>query len=234
MLASEKNQLRSKLDEVFIIHYACSSYHEKLVKISCIAVEEAKPNGKTHTYSRSEYSEKVVLEKFYYSIKMNQEAIYVGWDFRDTTYGLPVLEKRYRQLFKKRPPEIRDLKNLKSMIEEEYGALDHGSRGKLHHLMELNGISADNFIQGEDEAKYFKEKKFREIEMSTNRKVHGITAILRLYLESKLKTQIGVPMTIWRKLKTFVNKIVESTVAKIILLISAILAIIYFVMYLWG
>ncbi len=231
-----KAWLKSARNRIVVIHYACSSFAKVPIKISCIVAKEFVTRN-TIAFSRADgISEKELLSRFYAYVQRSPEKIYVGWNMKDTTYGLPALKRRYRELFRKEPLKIRHVVDLDDVIKEEYGRsyVDHGPHGKLFSLMTLNGISTLGFRSGKEEAELYKIKKYHEIERSTNCKVHGIANILDLFLKSKLKTQIGVPMTIRRKLKAFANKIVESTVAKIILLISAILAIILFVMYLWS
>lgn len=228
--------LKSARNRIVVVHYACSDFYKVPIEISCIVAKEF-VTGKTMSFSRTDgISEKELSSKFYAYVQRNSEKIYVGWNLKDTTYGFPVLERRYRELFGKEPPKIRQIIDLDGAIKEKHGRfyVNHGAHGKLHSLMVLNGLSTPGFRSGKEEIELHERKNFREIEISTNCKVSGIANILGLFIDSKLKTQIGVPMTIWGKFKAGAKKIVESTTVKIILLISAILAIMSFVMYLWS
>lgn len=186
----DKHWLNRGRNRIVVVHYACSSFTKSPLEISCIAIKEF-VTKKTDTFARSELSEKELLSRFYAYVEKNSEKIYVGWNFKDTTYGLPVLERRYRDLFGSDPPKIREDVDLDGVIKEEYGGhyVDDGRFGKLWSLMALNGISMEFFRPGKEEARLYVEKKFPEIEKSTNCKVRGIANILDLFLNSKLKIQ---------------------------------------------
>ena len=234
--APTKVWLGTSKNKIVAIHYACSDVARTPGEISCIVVKEF-VTKKTMAFSRADdISEKELLSRFYAYIQRDFERIYVGWNMKNTTFGFPALERRYKKLFKEEPPKPRYIVDLDEVIKKEYGRayVNHGPHGKLFNLMRLNGITILCFRPGKEEAELYDDKKFFEIERSTNCKVHGIAEILDLYLRSELKTQAGVPMIIKRKLDVIINKIYESPLVKIILIIAAILTIMLFLIYFWG
>ncbi|MGA9188301.1 MAG: 3'-5' exonuclease [Methanosarcina sp.] len=84
-------------DKMCIIHYACSDFSKIPIKISVITLLEFKTQ-KFYTFSILESNEKEMLEEFYEYIRNHTDNIFVGWNLKNDTYGLQVIERRYKQV----------------------------------------------------------------------------------------------------------------------------------------
>lgn len=229
------SRIMANKDSLCIIHYACTDVTKTPVKIPCIVVGDYATRN-TQTFSiLDENDEKNVLQNFYRYIQDSPNKICIGWNFKDVIYGLPVIARRYRELFATLPDIIiEDIIDLDDTIEEIHGKryVDHGAKGKMFNLFELNAISTLNFLKGIDEAKYCEQDNIRPVEISTNVKVRGILDVLDLLIEDRLKTTQTINRCSRIRQKIFEFK--NSTLFWIIIIIAAILTIVGFVMYTLG
>jgi hypothetical protein len=171
-------------------------------------------------------------DDFYEYVSHNPNNIYAGWNFKDVTYGLPVIERRYTELFEKKPSGISLVFDLDDVIEELYGKsyVEHGRFGKMHNLFTLNEISTLNFLSGKNEAELCEKGDIRAVERSTACKVHGMIGVLDLLIDGRL-TITKTPIR-WSKLRSTVHKAKDSTVFRIITIIATFLAFIRFLVWL--
>jgi len=224
--------LRTNKERICLIHYACTDISKLPIKIPCIAIAEY--NSRTvKVFSVVEKKdEKTVLHDFYDYVTHNPNNSYVGWNFKDVTYGLPVIERRYAELFGRKPPEISSVFDLDDVIEELYGKLyvDHGRFGKMYNLFSLNDISTLNFLSGKKEAVLCEKSDIRAVERSTACKVHGMMGVLDLLIDGRLKTTRTLVK--WSKLQKAVHKAKNSTIFWIVTIIATVLTIISFLIYL--
>ncbi len=183
-----KETLLKNKGKVLIIHYACSDiYVESKAppKISCIVIRDDETN-KDEVFSRAKYSEKTLLENFWKFVSKNKDKIFLGWNIKSHAYSFVVLKDRYERLCRKKATKIHSLNvfDLDDCIKKDYNLKRQIYR--LKELAELNGHQTRGFIQGEHEAKLFKEKKFVAIEGSVIRKTHVISDILDSFLKNRL------------------------------------------------
>lgn len=227
---NQLSYLRANKDRICLIHYACTDVSKIPIKIPCIVIAEySKRIVKVFSVIEKK-EEKAVLHDFYEYVSHNPNNIYAGWNFKDVTYGLPVIERRYTELFGKKPPGISLVFDLDDVIEELYGKLyvEHGRFGKMHNLFTLNEISTLNFLSGKKEAELCEKGDIRAVERSTACKVHGMIGVLDLLLNRRLKTA-KTPVK-WSYLRNAVHKAKNSTVSWMIPIIAAILTIISFLL----
>ena len=220
-MANQLSDLQANKNRICLIHYACTDISKMPIKIPCIAVAEY-ANRKLRVFAEMEgKNEEDVLREFYDFVVHNFNYIYVGWNFKGVTYGLPVIERRYKELFKKKPSEINLVFDLDDILEQVYGRqyVDHGTFGKLHNLLTLNDISTKNFIDGKTEAELCKKNDLRPVERSTESKVHGMVGILDLLFSGKLKTSKQ------SKVRKLIYKIENSTIYKLACIIAVIITI---------
>ncbi|MDF0593568.1 hypothetical protein P0O24_08235 [Methanotrichaceae archaeon M04Ac] len=147
-------------------------------------------NRNTQVFSALDGDEETVLLGFYNYVQRNPNRTYVGWNFKGVTYGPQILERRYQELFGKKPPRINSVLDLDDVIESEYGKLyvDHGDKGKMYNLFTLNDISTLDFLGGMKEAELCEKNDIRPVEQSTDRKVRGMMNILDFLINRNLKT----------------------------------------------
>lgn len=229
---NQLSYLRTNKDRICLIHYACTDVSKLPIKIPCIVILEY-GNRTLKIFSEIEKKdEKIVLQSFYEYVSHSPNNIYVGWNFKDITYGLPVIERRYTELFGRKSPEISSVFDLDDVIERCYGKLyvEHGRFGKMHSLFTLNNISTLNFLSGKNEAELCEKNNVRAVERSTTCKVHGMMGVLDLLLDGRLK--ITKSPVKWSKLRTTIYRAKNSTVFWVITIIATILTVISFLIWL--
>ncbi len=200
-----------KRDNLITIHYSCESFYDRpngeSPRITSIAVRRIE-SAQTVSFSIHQLAEgdkklsiqdikdnydsleKKMLKEFYEYVAKNSKAIWVHWNMRDTTYGFPALAHRYKVLGG-RPIDISEshMIDLARTISEIYGKNYISKHPRLTNLIELNGISALNFLAGEDEASAFEKGEFVKLHQSTLRKVDIFASLFDNTSSGTLKTE---------------------------------------------
>jgi DNA polymerase elongation subunit (family B) len=208
-------------DKICILHYACSDFSKIPIKISVITLLEFKTK-KFYTFSILESNEKEMLEEFYEYIRTHNDNVFVGWNLKNDTYGLQVIERRYKQVTGSEVPiRLEHVFDLDSIFQKKYGScyVSHGIFGKMYSLFALNGVNLEYFIEGKREAELFDKEEIRKIEMSNICKVQGINNVLELSFANKLKIENGLKY----KVQYFID---NSLSIKIIMIVAALLGVI--------
>ena len=234
--AEEKFKLIKKdRNKVYIIHYSCESFikhQDKTPRIASIAIRNYGSN-QTISFSINKVAEvnkvelkdienryneleKEMLDEYFQFIKDHRDYYYVNWNMRDTNYGFPAIQHRYKVLNGSSIVHLDEsrLLDLSKLLIDYYG-VDYIDNPRLSKLMEKNNISGNSFLTGEEEAECFDNKEYIKLNRSTLKKVDIIYNILNRQINGVLKTDNN-------KFKQFVDNIFESSVCKIISILAAI------------
>lgn len=160
------------------------------MKICCISILDYN-SKQTITFSLREFSsETEILKGFLNFVKQNQDKFYLGWNLKDSTYGIQVIQNRINQLIgdEKIPIDNNDIYDLDNILEKKFG-FNYVSHPKLYNLAKLNNLTIIDFINGSEECKLFEYSEFRKIEQSTNRKVRIISNLLTLLFANNLRVE---------------------------------------------
>ncbi|MFW9997965.1 MAG: hypothetical protein ACFFD4_38340 [Candidatus Odinarchaeota archaeon] len=195
--------------DYYTVHYAGSDIFTEPYKIACISVLHSK-TGKTVTFSRNKYSETKLLKEFFNHIS-ELPGPFITWNWKDSTYGLPAITKRYEELTKTEMKIDRSkFYDLDALFKEKYSRkyIDHP---KLQKLAEKNELNMIGFQSGEKEPLLFDAKNFRAIEVSCNLKAGLIHRLVQLSRANELKvdTPDGIKPSIgefFRKYSNFLTK----------------------------
>lgn len=182
--------LKKNASHLLIIHYSSSDIHNAPVKICCISTQDYNLK-QTNTFSLREFSsETEMLKDFLNFVKQNQDKFYLGWNLKDSTYGIPVIQNRINQLIGnvKIPINNSDMYDLDTILEKKFG-FNYVSHPKLYNLAKRNNLTLINFVDGSEECKLFENSEYRKIEQSTNRKVRTISNLLTLLFANNLKVE---------------------------------------------
>lgn len=212
-------------DKICILHYACSDFSKIPIKISVITLLEFKTK-KFYTFSILKSSEEEMLKEFYLYIRDHTDNVFVGWNLKNDTYGLQVIERRYKQVIGSEVPiRLEHVFDLDSIFQEKYGSeyVSHGTFGKMYSLFSLNSVNLEYFIEGKREAELFDKEEIRKIEMSNICKVQGINNVLELFFANKLKIENGLKY----KIQDFID---NNLLLKIIIVFITLLGGIGFIL----
>lgn len=182
--------LKKNASHLLIIHYSSSDIHNAPVKICCISTQDYNLK-QTNTFSLREFSsETEMLKDFLNFVKQNQDKFYLGWNLKDSTYGIPVIQNRINQLIGnvKIPINNSDMYDLDTILEKKFG-FNYVSHPKLYNLAKRNNLTLINFVDGSEECKLFENSEYQKIEQSTNRKVRTISNLLTLLFANNLKVE---------------------------------------------
>ena len=195
-------------ENVLIVHYSCESLADKpdgsSARVTSIAVQNLKTRmtasfsihhlAERHRVTPDELEgklddlEKELLTEFYDFVGRNEGRKWAHWNMRDTTYGFPALEHRFRVLGgepKSIPTER--LFDIGRLMPARYGSKYIG-HPRLEKIIELNGITSLDLLPGAEEATAFAEREFVRLHKSTLRKVSCIGTIVDHAAGGKLKT----------------------------------------------
>ncbi len=217
-------QIKKAPQSVRIMHYACSDINSNPVEISCVSIMDYS-NLNTVTYSRSNLTESQLLQQFLSDLQSNVNKTYVGWNMKDSTYGLPVIYRRATQLLETTqfPLDPSAVKDLDGLFDSKYGK-GYCENLKLGKMAQFNNIQMLNFLSGAEEATLAAAREFRPIEISTNRKVRIIGELLSLYIRKKL----GVPHVSNRR--KLLNLLEDQKAGTILTMFGIIVAVILYLL----
>lgn len=205
----------NKIDLHRIIHYSCQSFKREengqSASITSISIYSC-ANNTTKSFDiqstaeklrishddiiiKMDVIEKTILEDFFEYIKNDCNAIYINWNMRDAQYGFEALVNRYHYFMNEYPkykvPPNQQI-NLAKLLEEYYG-MNYVDDPKLKNIIKLNPIlESPDFLEGEKEAKAFKDGNYNDILKSNLSKVRLINNILNMLYDRKLKVSISM------------------------------------------
>ena len=187
-MSTDLKSLKQMERKICILHYACSTIEKTPVKISSIALIEYH-NNKSHIFSQVELDEKDLLGQFYNFMINHPDYVLVGWNLKNITFGVEVINRRYKQVMGMDAPTLSNkVYDLDEVFKNTYGHpyVSHGTLGKMHNLFILNNINVEQFLFGEAEAELFEQEGMRKIELSNVCKADGIKNIIKLSFRHKL------------------------------------------------
>ncbi|MBM7587922.1 hypothetical protein JOC86_004497 [Bacillus pakistanensis] len=202
------NDLVNNPNNCLLIHYSCESFYNitngRTPRITSIAVRYfSTAQGKSFTIHRTaeiknipfnkiqehyDEIEREMLKDFFQFVGNHKSYNWVHWNMRDFNYGFEAIENRYRVLGGR--PKVIDDQNkfdLARILIDIYGTR-YAGHPRLENLIDKNGISKRDFLQGKDEAEAFDNKDYVKLHLSTLKKVDVIHSILIKLGEGKLKT----------------------------------------------
>jgi len=208
------SQIAESRGRYYIIHYSSeglASTTTNSPRVTSIAIKDLK-EGQVSSFSihliadekgtklndiEKNYDafEREMLTQFYNFVKSNSDIIWISWRMKDVEFGFRHIEQRYKKHTQLEPPSIIDQNKLQLSIlfKDYYGNNYTGKPKKAHprlkRITELNNISDKDWLDGVDEADYFKKRKYRDIHTSTLRKVEIIETLLKRQIDGKLKTK---------------------------------------------
>lgn len=217
---ARRNKARKRLDQLFadpehlnVIHYSCESFYDNpggsSRRVTSIAVLNA-GSGQATAFSIHQMAERMrknvspddihqtydVLEKamlaeFCKYVQDHPNDHWLHWNMRDTNYGFPAIEHRYRVLGGT-PVHIPEshLFDLAAALVDIYGD-DYIGHHRLETLMRFNGITDTSFLTGAEEAEAFENREYVKLHQSTVRKVRVIYALAEREWDRRLRTKAG-------------------------------------------
>ena len=232
-------EIETHINSLRVIHYSCQALSDsneglspRITSIAVLHVERsvmhsfsihliAEKQGVEKSKIEASYNEleAAMLEQFFKFVSENDDARWLHWNMSNINFGFEALSHRYGVLTKNQPPNIPDTMcfNLSSMILQKYGSdcVDHP---RMEKLMEKNGGVPRDFLNGEQEAKAFKAKELVKLHKSTMTKAYWFQSMFFLFQKNKIITQRS-------NFKEKVNKLAESTTAKILGLIAVLFSV---------
>lgn len=241
-MSSEKNfiqTLKKHPENYYIIHYSCQNLNDDnealSPRITSVVLEHFKSRQtisfSTHSiaeelgFKREEVIEnfdtveKQLLGEFFKFISERKDKYWIHWNMRNLAYGFEHLSHRYKVLNGSDPVTItfENRINLNDVLSNLYGS-NYAEHPKLLSLMKLNGGQHRHFLTGKEEVEAFTRHEFIKMYNSTLCKVGFMYMVLRLISIGKLNTKSN---GFW----VTVERLLESREAKLLCLISAVLAI---------
>lgn len=192
-----------------VIHYSCESFYDKTdgktPRVTSIAVRNL-ASGQTDSFSIHQIAEeehiafdriaehydeleRKMLDRYFEFIRTRQHCNWIHWNMRDVNYGFAAIEHRYRVLGGTPIQVSEDRKfDLSRALVDLYG-VGYIGHPRLESLIELNKITAKDFMTGKQEADAFDNKEFVKLHQSTLRKVDTLANIFERTASRSLKTK---------------------------------------------
>jgi hypothetical protein len=195
-------------EHMFVIHYSCESFYDRennprSPRVTSIAIRNL-DTGQTKSFSihlvaeregmldvidqHYDQLERAMLEDFFTAARERQHCKWLHWNMRDANYGFEALENRLRALGRApfSIPEANRV-DLSRLLVSVYG-VGYVGHPRLQKLMEVNHITARDFLVGAAEAAAFDDKEFVRLHQSTLRKVDVLANIASRAHSGELKT----------------------------------------------
>ncbi len=205
---SKMDKMLEQAATTLMIHYSCESFYDKIdgktPRITSIAVRNL-DSGQTDSFSIHQIAEeqsvsfdkiseqydileRQMLDRFFDFLRTRQHCGWVHWNMRDVNYGFAAIEHRYRVLGGT-PVQVSEVKkfDLSRALVDLYG-VGYIGHPRLEMLIELNKITAKDFMTGKQEADAFDNKEFVKLHQSTLRKVDTLANIFERTTNKSLKT----------------------------------------------
>jgi hypothetical protein len=227
-------------DQFFIIHYSSQSLYDEgteglspritsivamhfatrqTMSFSVHAVAELMGISREEVASRYDDIEKEMLARFFDFLRDRLDHNWIHWNMRNLTFGFEHLEHRSRHLGNPDPPilNVEQRLNLNDILQEKYGR-NYAQNPRMKNLVLLNGSLPQGFLDGAQEAAAFKAKEFIRMHASTISKVEFFRHTIILAQKGKLRTSSkgwGVR----------IDRLLESRLAKVAVLVAAVIGI---------
>jgi len=192
-----------------IIHYSCESFYDikdgKTPRITSIAVKYL-TTAQTKSFSIHKVAElrkipfdqisenydqleKEMLKEFFKFLKEHKDYKWIHWNMRDINYGFEALKYR-ATILGTTAFDIKDENkyDLARLLLDKYGK-GYSNHPRLPSILEMNKMSPKHWLNGDEEAKAFKEKEYVKLHQSTLSKVDVFESILKLTAEESLKSK---------------------------------------------
>lgn len=208
-VTSRMDSLLEQANTTLVIHYSCESFYDKMdgktPRITSIAVRNL-ASGQTDSFSIHQIAEeehinfdkisefydrleRKMLDRYFDFIRNRQHCNWMHWNMRDVNYGFAAIEHRYRVLGGLAVQISEDRKfDLSRALVDLYG-VGYISHPRLESLIELNKVTAKDFMTGKQEADAFNNKEFVKLHQSTLRKVDTLANIFERTANKSLKTK---------------------------------------------
>lgn len=207
------NEIYNKKEYCVCIHYSCEGFLEnidKSARISSIAVKFLQ-TGQTESFSigkmaelnkissdienNYDFLEKEMLFNFFKFAREHKDFKWIHWNMRDIKFGFQALENRLKILDGK-DKNIYIIKDSNkydlSRLLIDYYSEKYISHPRLLNIIKKNKMSTMDFLEGEDEAKAFKDKNYIKLHCSTLRKVDIFSSIIDRVNENTFKTNANI------------------------------------------
>lgn len=208
----------------YVIHYSCESFYNvnggNSTRITSVAVRNL-DNAQTHHWALNRSAELLnldvsdpvnldrleyhLLENYFLFLEKYATCTFLHWNMRDNNYGFQALQHRFAVLGGKPFVLSDDRKlDLARVAVSIYGrnyighTAKNGRSGRMLALVEKNGIADKDVMTGQEEAEAYVKGKYRELEMSTLRKVDILCNIVERIHDRTLKTNAS-----WYKPRSF-------------------------------
>jgi hypothetical protein len=201
--------LRRSRHNIVVIHYANEGFDDTIKgfssRVAAVAIKRLE-SGQVQTFAvhreaeiakiargdvEANYQllERRMLDNLFDFFKENDDAVWIHWNMRDSNFGFEALYHRYKVLQGNpsllRPDRLFDLSDL---LQDLHGR-DYVPHQRMPKIFEMNGLIKKDLLSGKDEAEAFRKGELNRVFMSTLAKVDGLSTILELELDGKLKTK---------------------------------------------
>lgn len=191
------NDLFQDSSKVYVIHYSCESFYEGSTgaskRVTSIAVRNLK-TGQSRSWSLHKSAEldgrvdainenldqyeRSRLDGYFAFLEQHSACRFIHWNMRDEHFGFYALEHKYTVLGG-RPYELQDDKKvdlarvLVSLYGKQYAPHgdSKGRKGRIMALAELNHVTDQDALSGQEEAEAFVAGDFLKMHRSTLRKL---------------------------------------------------------------
>ncbi|MBN6364413.1 hypothetical protein ABN057_18005 [Providencia alcalifaciens] len=208
------NTIFANKNQCYVIHYSCESFYDakdgKSTRITSIAIRNL-GTAQTHHWALNRSAELLrldinspndldslefhLLDNYFNFLSVYSSCTFIHWNMRDNNYGFQALQHRFSVLGGS-PTILSDDRKIDlaritlSIYGRDYiGHADsNGRKGRMLALVEKNNIADQDAMPGEEEASAYVNGKFRELEMSTLRKVDILCNIAERVHDRTLKT----------------------------------------------
>jgi hypothetical protein len=248
------DRLFSNAENVWVIHYSCESFYDRLEgrspRITSIAIRKL-DDAQTISFSIHQVAEQLgvpfneisqhydqlerqMLNAYFAHLSSHRTAKYLHWNMRDINYGFAAIEHRYQVLKGEISIAISDNQkyDLARLLIDIYG-VEYIGHHRLERLMEKNGISPRDFLNGLQEAEAFEKRNFVGLHQSTLRKVDVIANIAGRVHDRVLRTNTSWWKMHGGRVRTFVNWLADLKFLQLGATIGGVGALIYSI-WEWG
>lgn len=133
--------------------------------------------------------ERGMLDRYFMFIGSRQHCNFIHWNMRDVAYGFAAIEHRSRVLGGTPILLSEDRRfDLSRAFVALYGT-NYIGHPRLEKIIELNRVSALDFLPGKAEAKAWDDKEFVKLHRSTLRKVDVMANLFQRSVEKTLKVR---------------------------------------------
>ena len=207
-IVTKMDNLLEQAATTLVIHYSCESFYDKAdgrtPRVTSVAVRNM-ASGQTDSFSIHQVAEeqhvafdkiteqydaleRQMLDRYCDFLRSRQHCNWIHWNMRDVNYGFAAIEHRYRVLGGTPVQVSEDRKfDLSRALVDVYG-IGYIGHPRLEKLIELNKISAKDFMTGKQEADAFDRKEYVKLHQSTLRKADTLANIFERTSNKSLKT----------------------------------------------